>query len=269
MGRGASNTAPWAPLSTASRPPPDISRTSMPSAASFRRSSDSFSFSAASADLTTSSCVKPSSCASILRSTSGSTSRYVALEPSSTGAGNFSGHDRASSRPAFRIRTSGVVPPPENARPTVVTFGATLPSAERVRPVSMGCHAPFTRARTGRRYSRASKLPSGVAKTSLRSPRIEAISTDRPVRFASVNAASAPVRDSPDSPASPTEATGGAVGVAAAWGARVASTASPTPPATSPVALRLRSCHHTIPTPPTRDAPLTCEELCGLYEDPV
>ncbi len=184
IGFGASNTGPFAPWSTAWSPPSAVVLTSMPSAASLRRSSASVSLFAACADFTTSSWVNPSSWASIRRSTSGRTLLYVAVAPSSSGAGRSPGHDRASSRPAFFIRTSGARPPPENARPMVLTFGATSPSPDRVNAVSIGFHSPPTRALTGRRYSRASRFPSGVAKTSRLSPRSDITSTGRPVRFA-------------------------------------------------------------------------------------
>ncbi len=45
--------------------------------------------------------------------------------------------------------------PSEKARPTVVAFGTTLPSARLTSVLSMSTHLPFLTACTGSVYSRA------------------------------------------------------------------------------------------------------------------
>ncbi len=106
-------------------------------------------------------------------------------------------------------------------------LGATAPPAVAVRSVSIRFQPPPVRVQTGRRCSRASSSPSGVAKTSLVSPRSDAISTASPVFSASANAsvsvaavvaASVSVRP-PASPAVRAPVRGEA--------ARVSATASP------------------------------------------
>ncbi len=140
---------------------------------------------AASAVLTTNSCEKPSSCAVIRRSTPGSTDGHVATAPSSTGVGSAAGQVRLAARPARSIRTNGCVsPPPENASFTAVAAGSTVPSSRRASVVSMCFQLLPDRVHTGRRYSRASRFPSGVAKTSRDSPRCETTSTGSPDFFA-------------------------------------------------------------------------------------
>ncbi|MGY3678084.1 hypothetical protein [Streptomyces sp. TE33382] len=100
-----------------------------------------------------------------MRSTPGSASLYVALPPSSSGAGSFPyGQVRESSRPACRIVTNGLpASPPEKDRATAVALGTTVPSARRTRVVSMSTQLPSWKVRMGSVYSRAVKVPSGSA----------------------------------------------------------------------------------------------------------
>ncbi len=137
------------------------------------------------------------------------------------------------------MRTRGWSPPPENSSPTVAAPGATVPSARLVRSVSIVFQAPSTRVRTGRRCSRASSFPSGVAYTSLLSPRSDTISTFLPVRLA-LASASASDNTSVSVPCS--DVCGGFAAGAAVLAADGSATTRPRPSATdsAPLTARLR-----------------------------
>ncbi|WP_188279528.1 hypothetical protein [Streptomyces sp. CBMA29] len=190
IGCGAAKTSPPVVVSVAVRPPSAVRATSRPSVTTPKVSCVSAGFRAAAAVLSTSSSWKPSVSARIRRSTSGRTFLYVAVSPSSVGAGSADGQVYDSFRPALSRVTSGADPPPDSSMPTDATAGATLPSGCRTRVLSTVFHSPPTRARTGRRCWSVSRLPAGSAYVSLDSVRSEVISTLCPASAASATAAS-------------------------------------------------------------------------------
>ncbi|GAA2448929.1 hypothetical protein GCM10010388_42870 [Streptomyces mauvecolor] len=137
--------------------------------------------------------MKPSWVAVIRRSTSGRIDRYSAVSPLITGLGNGLGQVSFSSLPAFDIRTSGCVPPPENSRSDSVAFGATAPPDVGSSPVSIVRQEPFLRVRTGLVWVVDTRVPSGLADTSLDSSWSEGTFTSLPLRFASATASDSAV----------------------------------------------------------------------------
>ncbi|WP_327729358.1 hypothetical protein OG250_25825 [Streptomyces sp. NBC_00487] len=111
--------------------------------------------------------MNPSGWACTARSTSGSTDRYTADEPSTSGFGSAQGDDTAYFLPAVTIRASGSsVPPPEN-RMSSAARGARPPSGRVTSVVSTSVHAPSLRTRSGDVAVSAVNVPSGWATTLL------------------------------------------------------------------------------------------------------
>ncbi|MFM9558436.1 hypothetical protein [Streptomyces caniscabiei] len=111
--------------------------------------------------------MKPSGWACTARSTSGSTDRYTADEPSTSGSGSAHGDDTAYSLPAGTIRASGSSVPPPEKRMSSAARGARPPSGAATRVVSMSVHLPSLRTRSGEVAVSAVKVPSGRATTLL------------------------------------------------------------------------------------------------------
>lgn len=187
---GARNTvAPDA--STAANAPVGVRRTVSPVLCSPNVSFRSSLLAAARGDLTMRTCWNPSTVAVTLRSVSGSTSRYSAPAPVSSGSGRLPGQSRASERPCCAMDTRGSSrPPAENDICTAAAFGPMLPSGRRSSSASGLCHPPPGLAtRTGTDASSKVKVyPSGLANTVVRSERCPLTSTRSPALRASASA---------------------------------------------------------------------------------
>ena len=94
-------------------------------APSLNRVSDGFA--AALEFLTTKICEGPASVTVIFRSTSGTTSAYVAVAPSTVGRGNSAGHDNDVSTPSVVIDIRNLSPPPERTTSLGAAFGRSVP----------------------------------------------------------------------------------------------------------------------------------------------
>ncbi|QUC58980.1 hypothetical protein IOD14_20525 [Streptomyces sp. A2-16] len=108
----------------------------------------------------------PVSCAVTARSTSGSTSGYVAVAPERVGVrrANAAGSDTAREPlPARMLASGSPVPPPERDSVPVVTFGEMVPSAWRTRVGSRLFHCPCTNRRTGATVCLSVSVPFGLA----------------------------------------------------------------------------------------------------------
>ncbi len=100
------------------------------------------------------------------RSTPGSTFRYVAEAPVTTGGGSGPGHDSASRDPGTDRTAAGPLPPPEKltASPGTAT-GISRPPGSRRSRVSTGTQPLPRRTRTGSTAESATRWPSGSAVT--------------------------------------------------------------------------------------------------------
>lgn len=120
-------------------------------------------FAAASGVFTIRTCDIPTLVDATRRSTWGKTSRYSAVEPSSTGVGSTPCFQSIDSQApvSVRICASFRSPPPEKRTGTVATAGSTEPSAVRDIVVSTAIHEPFRSTRCGSVLATYRIEPSG------------------------------------------------------------------------------------------------------------
>jgi hypothetical protein len=83
------------------------------------------------------------------RSTSGSTSWYVAVSPETTAGGRSRSQENLSVLPSSFMDSRFLLPPAEIDSPVFAAFGAKLPSFCFTRVVSTGTQAPFCFTRCG------------------------------------------------------------------------------------------------------------------------
>jgi len=166
---------------------------------------------AAAREVTTSTSRNPPAAllvASSTRFTPGSTFKYPADDPDTTGVGSRPGHHTDSCVPDAAITAIGPVPPPEKLTVSSGTAaGTSRPSAARASLVFTATQRPDCRTRTGSTFIFAISCPSGSAVT-LVVPDVNALTVcATPVALARVAAADSaactvPLDDCPPSTAS-------------------------------------------------------------------